>query len=175
MKVFVYNTNVSNDYEFFKSLSDLESFIDLSVDISTRKKVECVGCTYHTYSLNDESLNNILEFDFDENEPVTFMDASGPASECCFLIKKTNIDFFMDVSSYMRESIKVVREDGDQIIVTDTDCDNYHEVKYEYHGYSGLSDLMSFRFIEVKWYTNEGCFREPQPELVIHSVEDDEK
>jgi hypothetical protein len=156
MKVFVID---GYNCEFFKSLNDIESFLEYDINTDLREKVETEGCTHHIYHLEGDR-EDILEFDFDDEEQVTFMKCEGPSSECCFLIKKSNLDFFIETSDYMIEAIKSIREEGDRMVVINTDCDNYYETKYQYYDCNGPTDLMSFNLIEVKWYTNVGYIRE---------------
>ena len=153
MKVFVYR---GTELEFFKSLSDVESFLDLIIDTDLRKEVEDEdGNIYHAYSLDGETWEDLLEFDFEDDETVSFMETNGPSSECCTSCKKSNLDFFVEATGYMNISIKTCHEIGDRIIVTNEDYDNYNQTMYQYFDSTGPTDLMTFKLIEVKWYTNE--------------------
>jgi len=57
------------------------------------------------YYFIDNDDYEIMEFDFDENEPIEFMKCSGYERESNFIIKKNNHDFLIETFTYMDEQV----------------------------------------------------------------------
>jgi hypothetical protein len=133
------------------SLSFIENKLCTNINILTREEQfsEESQCEFYSYEHPDvDSEIYIYEF---IGEWKSFMRCTGPSSECCFIIPKTNIEFFKEMSYYFNQSLKMAEEEGDQIIVTIQDSETYKITKYMYCYYSGIpTDMMTFDLIELK-------------------------
>lgn len=112
-------------------------------------KEDSIGeCTYKRYIIPNCD-DEYLEFEFNEDEDISFMECSGPSSECCFLTKKSNIAFFVEASNYMNRCIESVYCKGDKVKIFVDDFDSYKRTNIGYFSETGPTNLMTFSFIEV--------------------------
>lgn len=152
----VFTCIIDGKRSFFKSVEELPHDLTWSQE-NARETVTIEGCECYVYSIVEdestkESAGDLFEFDFDEDEPLSFMECDGPSAECCFIIKKSKIDFIKESSFYMNESINFGSEDGDQIVTTYEEDENCMKTIVTYCYENGEpTDLMSFTFIELKW------------------------
>lgn len=146
MKVFVY-TKDDLTHNFYKSIEDFDAGVN--VDRNSSELVEDELSTYYSYSFSGTTSGSISEYEFEESKPVTFMECDGPSSECCFLVKKGNLDFYRETFQYMKDSIDCCADKGDQISVEKIEHNGYKETKFTYCYEDGTqSDLMTFSFLE---------------------------
>lgn len=68
--------------------------------------------------------------------------------------KKSNINFYLDISQHINRFHTKLHENKIKIVVTSDYHNDYNEVKYDFHNSSGVSILMSFKFIEVHSISN---------------------
>lgn len=138
-----------NEYLFKKVPIDKEYEVPFPFE-----EVLLEECTFKEYKIpNDEY--ELLEFEFDEEkENISFMKCNGPSSECCFFIKKSNRDFFIEATYYMNQSLEITKSKDDKIKLFVEDHDNYSETRFEYHDIHGLTDLMTFALLEVKCFSD---------------------
>ena len=136
------------NYTFGSSLEYLEKELNIKINASTRERVKSRETDCEFYMFEDpESGMTIYEF---VGEWKSFMQCAGPDSECCFLIPKTNIAFFIEMSHYFNESIKLAEQEGDQIIVTVRQLKTHKVTEYLYCYENGYpTDMMSFSLIEL--------------------------
>jgi hypothetical protein len=143
-------TDCQNVYTFGLSLSHLEDKLNITINADTKEKKYCdkTKCELYTYQHPDMDTDiSIFEF---VGEWRSFMQCDGPDSECCFLIPKTNIEFFKEMTSYMNGCLIMAEEEGDQIDVTVQEVETHKITKYTYY-YNGLpADVMTFALIELK-------------------------
>lgn len=87
------------------------------------------------YSLPDDIRDNcyeIMEFEFESNEPVTFMECNGPSSECCSFEKKTSFEFYHEMAVYMELTYHNSGEIDDCISSKNIDNEQCKCVRYAY-------------------------------------------
>lgn len=144
MKVFII---ITDKIYFFKSLSKLESYFNIIVDLNTKEIVNYGGYYYRYLTGNN---NQIFEFDFKDNEPITFMRVDGPSEEYFTFTKQKSLNFFKKCSDYLSNLSTLINEEGDEIVVTSHNYNNYDETIYEYFSGGTSSHFMVFKFIKFK-------------------------
>lgn len=150
MKVFVH-TDINNKHTFYKSLDELNRDFLLNIDINTREEQNIESNRFYLYSTSDKNCT-IQEYDFDEDETITFMECNDPDSDFCFLVKKKMLDFLSYTFQYMNEAIEYFDTSINNIVATTEEFDTYYKIKYVYqYGDGKPSDLSTFTFIKVKF------------------------
>ena len=135
-------------YTFGSNLRELETKLNITIDINTCEHQcnEEENCEYYTYEHEEI---DIFEFKMNLEKPISLMQCTGPSGECCFLIPKSNIQFFKEMSHYMNESARIVYDEGDRIEVTVQTFPDHKITKYVYCNGDTPSDLMTFALIEI--------------------------
>lgn len=144
-------TDCQNVYTFGLSLNQLEEKLNITINADTKEKQysDETSCEFYTY-LHPHIDSDISIFEF-VGEWKSFMQCNGPVSECCFLIPKTNIAFFKEMSSYMNEYLKTAKEECEKMVVTVQDVETHKITKYTYCYDDALpTDIMTFALIELK-------------------------
>lgn len=131
------------DCMFFSSFEKIIEYIgiDLSKYSFIEKNEE--GCYFEELDFTEAC---IRKYTFQENEEISFMECTGPSSECCFLVKKSSFEFYTKMLSYMNSLIFSI-ENGDRIDYEVFKLsNNYSYIRFSYKNGNDDTDLMKFGF-----------------------------
>jgi hypothetical protein len=146
MLVYVVNPHQDN-IQFFTSLEILQNQTNLKVKVDKKIKINVENCEYFIYECENNE-NDIYEYDFKQNESISFMQCFGPSSECEFLIKKSKKEFIKEATEFM-DLVEIESED-EEMIITYKNYPEYNEILYGYYTNDELiSDIMCFKFIDI--------------------------
>jgi hypothetical protein len=142
----IYVLTTDTNREYFSSLENLSKIVNKDLSLSDFEETEQEECVFYIYSDVDSDLY-IARYDFEEDEDISFMECTGPSSECCFLIKNSSFDFYNEMIYYFNDVKKNTYEKGDSICFENKSTNNYQCLTYVYKHDNQYTDAMSFSFI----------------------------